>query len=543
MRNIGNRLAAKLEILILCLILPVNIIAIQFVLNMYREMEKQISLSTMNVINVYTGFLDTEMEKADDYLYEILNNDKDGIELLNQTKTLEAQNAWVWTAQKLQKNLPDGNGVNGYFIYRPDMDDLLFACSNGNMEAKQIFRDSLLDNIRQEKIKKKWSLLEVGERQYAARVNQLKGVYYGSFIDLEEIRTNVARDMTYDNAEVNFSQEKENATDKNRIVVSGDTKRGDFDLTVIVKNVSIMNSLSLSRVIQFLMVGICLLAIPILYGVLKKWVMIPVGELNQAHLELEKGNREYRITNQADSYEMQSAFDSFNQMADNIHDLRIKNMEKELEKQNLELQNLQLQIRPHFLLNTFNLIYNLASRGEAESVQNLILYLSDYFRYLFRGGRNLELFSKELELIKKYMESVQIRYPDRIDIYYEIDPDVLMVRVPPLLVHNFVENVIQHGIPDERNVVIILSAEYMDGEVHIEISDNGMGMEEEKARKINAGQFEEKKGKNVGLKNSVKRLKHFYGELASLHVESEEGEGTTMTITFPYNLEGREETE
>ena len=543
MKNIVNRLTTKLAVLILCLILPVNIIAIQFVLNMQHEMEKQISLSTMNVINVYTGFLDTEMEKADNYLYEILNNDKDGIELLNQTKTFEARNAWVWTAQKLQKNLPDGNGVNGYFIYRPEMDDLLFACSNGNMEAKQIFRDSLLDNIRQEKIKKKWSLLEVGERQYAARVNQLKGVYFGSFIDLEEIRNNVAGDMTYDNAEVSFSQEKEKTTEKNQIVVSSDTKRGDFDLTVTVKNVSIMNSLSLSRVIQFLMVGICLLAIPVLYIVLKKWVMIPVGELNKAHLELEKGNREYRITDQADSYEMQSAFDSFNQMADNIHDLRIENMEKELEKQNLELQNLQLQIRPHFLLNTFNLIYNLASRGEAESVQNVILYLSDYFRYLFRSGRNLELFSKELELIKKYMESVQIRYPDRIDIYYEIDPDVLMVRVPPLLVHNFVENVIQHGIPDERNVVIILSAEYMDGEVHIEISDNGMGMEEEKVRKINAGQFEEKKGKNVGLKNSVKRLKYFYGEQASLHVESEEGEGTTMTIIFPYDLEGGEEVE
>lgn len=543
MKNIVNRLTTKLAVLILCLILPVNIIAIQFVLNMQHEMEKQISLSTMNVINVYTGFLDTEMEKADNYLYEILNNDKDGIELLNQTKTFEARNAWVWTAQKLQKNLPDGNGVNGYFIYRPEMDDLLFACSNGNMEAKQIFRDSLLDNIRQEKIKKKWSLLEVGERQYAARVNQLKGVYFGSFIDLEEIRNNVAGDMTYDNAEVSFSQEKEKTTEKNQIVVSSDTKRGDFDLTVTVKNVSIMNSLSLSRVIQFLMVGICLLAIPVLYIVLKKWVMIPVGELNKAHLELEKGNREYRITDQADSYEMQSAFDSFNQMADNIHDLRIENMEKELEKQNLELQNLQLQIRPHFLLNTFNLIYNLASRGEAESVQNVILYLSDYFRYLFRSGRNLELFSKELELIKKYMESVQIRYPDRIDIYYEIDPDVLMVRVPPLLIHNFVENVIQHGIPDDRSVVIILSAEYMDGEVHIEISDNGMGMEEEKVRKINAGQFEEKKGKNVGLKNSVKRLKYFYGEQASLHVESEEGEGTTMTIIFPYDLEGGEEVE
>ena len=86
MKNIVNRLTTKLAVLILCLILPVNIIAIQFVLNMQHEMEKQISLSTMNVINVYTGFLDTEMEKADNYLYEILNNDKDGIELLNQNK-------------------------------------------------------------------------------------------------------------------------------------------------------------------------------------------------------------------------------------------------------------------------------------------------------------------------------------------------------------------------------------------------------------------------------------------------------------------------
>ncbi len=539
MENRSRRLTTKLAIVILCLTVPVNAIAIQFVLNMYSEMEKQISLSTMNVVNVYTGSLNVEMEKADNYLYQILNKDKDGIELLNQTKSLEAQNAWVWVAQKMQKNLPAGSGVNGYFIYRPELEDLLVVCTNGNIEKKQLFQDRLIDNIQQEVIKKKWSLLEIEGKQYAARANQLKGVYFGAFIDLEEVKENVMQDMTYDNVSVTFSQEEEISTRKNQIQVSGKSDKANFYLIITVQDIRMASSPSFVRIIQLLLAGMCLLAIPALYLFLKKLVMIPLGKLNEAHRELEMGNREYRITEKANSYEMQSAFDSFNQMADNIHDLRLENMEKELEKQNLELQNLQLQIRPHFLLNTFNLIYNLASRGDTQNVQNLILYLSDYFRYLFRSEKNLELFSKELELIKKYMESVQIRYPGRVDIFYEIDPDVLMVRVPPLLVHNFVENVIRHGMPDDKNVSIVLSAEYADGEVRIEISDDGLGMDPEKVEKINSGQFEESKGKNVGLKNSVKRLKYFYGEQAKLHVESETGEGTSMTIIFPYNLEGR----
>ena len=79
-------------------------------------------------------------------------------------------------------------------------------------------------------------------------------------------------------------------------------------------------------------------------------------------------------------------------MADRIQDLKIEVYEKELDRKQMELSNLQLQIRPHFLLNTFNLIYTLAQRGQEKDVQQVILYLSDYFRYLFRSGRNLEIF-------------------------------------------------------------------------------------------------------------------------------------------------------
>lgn len=46
-------------------------------------------------------------------------------------------------------------------------------------------------------------------------------------------------------------------------------------------------------------------------------------------------------------------------MADQIKTLKIENYEKELDRQKMELKNLQLQIHPHFLLNTFNLVYTL----------------------------------------------------------------------------------------------------------------------------------------------------------------------------------------
>ena len=45
---------------------------------------------------------------------------------------------------------------------------------------------------------------------------------------------------------------------------------------------------------------------------------------------------------------------------------------------------------------------------------------------------------------------------------------------------------------------------------------------------------------HVGLKNSIRRLKYFYGEDSSIQVETVEGEGTSFIIMFPYNLEEEE---
>lgn len=540
LKNLFSHLTVKIPFLIVCLMLPVNILAVQFIINMNREMQGQIRQSVKTVLEVYAESLNNELTEIDNDLYEIMNESYIS-EMKKESNSLEYTNARIWLIQDMQKRLKLARNAKGFFIYVPKSNDLLFSCTNGYGDAKEEVKTYLQNYNFETQTMRGWHLLKIGDRNYVIRSGKLKGVVMGAFLSLEQIQKKIQQDIQYKDSTLCLVTELSENNLGNTVTVVKEVEKTNFYFEVRVKNISVFRKITLWRDIQIFLVLFCFLSGPIWYLLLRKSVMKPVQELNVAHYQLEIGKEDYRIQKKPDSYEMQTAFDSFNRMADNINDLRLANIKKELERQELELKNLQLQIRPHFLLNTFNLIYNLAVRGEMENIQELILYLSDYFRYLFRSGKSLELFEKELRLIEGYMKSVEIRYPGRVQILYEIDPDIYMIRIPPLLLHNFVENAIKHGIPDEGNINIVLSGEYIDGTVIFEISDDGKGMEREIAEQINAENIQTQGGNNVGILNSIKRLKFFYGEKASVHVESEKNVGTTFTIIFPYNLEVEED--
>ena len=168
----------------------------------------------------------------------------------------------------------------------------------------------------------------------------------------------------------------------------------------------------------------------------------------------------------------------------------------------------------------------------------MVLFLYDYFRYLFRSGSELQLFSKERKLIEDYMNITRISYPVSFEVSYQLDPQLDLIRVPPLLLHSFMENIIAHALLPDRCVHIVFSGEYDDGLATFYISDDGKGMEPEAISAINhITDVPIDDGKNVGIKNSIYRLKYYFGDAASVVCESEMNIGTTFTITIPYNLE------
>lgn len=532
-KKVVRHLTFKILMIIIVFILPLNLLLGWIAQRNIKKVEQSIQLSLQNVTDVYMDALDNDMKRVDYYLYSSYMSNKDFVKLFSAKDEVQYQNAKYKCIRDMQDEIYLSLNCEVLFYYHSKRNEFIMSCGEG--AEKEKFCNYLDDNLD---IATKWTIVQVEGKEYLVRITDMGNVYYGAFVNLDKFLQSVEEAVNYESASVSIVSKKKDADAGEMIAASRESERADARLCVKVTTKEIIRTLSIWEWGMIIMAILLLGLIPLLYMVMKRWVISPLKELNYAHHELEIGNEKYRIEKEGNSIEFLEAYRSFNEMADNIYSLKLENMEKQLAAKQLELNNLQLQIRPHFLLNTFNLIYSLAVDKDVENIKELILYLSGYFRHIFRSGKELELFQKELTLIEGYMKAAKIRYPGEVDIRYQINPEVYMVRVPPLLIHNFVENVVQHALVKGRVVYIMLMAEYANGEVTFVISDNGAGMGEDEVRLINEERFKENKERIfVGIRNSAMRLKYFYGETAKIRVESGLDYGTEFTITFPYNLE------
>ena len=527
----------KILMLMLLLVVPLNIISILSSLEFFRYYAAQVQTGLKNITDVYMNTLDFHTERADLYLYEMLNNSQECAILERQGEApYEYENAKYQCYNILAGQMEQEEVISGYFLIPKITGDCIMTLDstldNGSQIKDYITETKECDNL--------WHVVQVGEQSILLRIASEKNFYYGAVINLSKQQKEIEALGNYSSQHISFAEMLPEAG-KNRIGAYSSSRRINLVLSMDVSRSECYKGISFWNRLLIAFTFIFILAVPVIYVYMKKLIVRPLNRLNDGFYQIESGNRHYTVEDTADTREFQDAYDSFNRMVGSMESLRLDNVEKELEKKKLELDNLKLQIRPHFLLNTFNLMYYLLrSPGGTGEVRKLILYLSDYFRYLFRSDRDTELFDKELTLIEGYVEVAKIRYPNGLDISYDIDPEVRLIRVPPLLIHNFVENVVKHALSVGKCVHIMLSARYEEGRVQFEISDDGNGMSPEQVKKINERLWEEKETEHMGIRNAIRRIEYLYGPAAQVRVCSEIGEGTTFTIAFPYQLEVEE---
>lgn len=525
----------KILWIILLLVLPLNIISILSSLELFDRYAQQIQLSMKNLTDVYMNTIDFHTEKADLYLYEFLNNDLECAILKNPySSDFEYENAKYRCHNTLSDQMAREEIISGYFLRTAGKHSDCILALNTNLSDSENLQAYINNNTNCDN---KWHLVSVNDQSLLIRLASEKNFYYGAIVNLDSIQEEIKAQGNYDSQSIFFTESIPGA-DKEHILASSASSRMDFVLSMKVSQKECYKGFPYLNQIFIVIALLLVIAVPLIYLYMRRLVIQPLNELNKGFHEIRTGNRTYTISAGASTPEFQEAYHSFNEMVTSMENLRIDNMEKELEKNKLELDNLKLQIRPHFLLNTFNLMYYLLKAPDGvNAARKLILYLSDYFRYLFRNDHDVELFDKELALIQGYVEVTQIRYPDGLSIIYDIDPEIRLVRVPPLLIHNFIENVVKHALSAGKCVHIVLAAHYEKGWVSFEISDDGNGMPPELVEKINHRSWADTDQEHLGIRNSIRRIEYIYGKSASVTVESELGEGTTFTISIPYELE------
>lgn len=219
-----------------------------------------------------------------------------------------------------------------------------------------------------------------------------------------------------------------------------------------------------------------------------------------------------------------------------IHALRIKKMysyaletqtlEKELENANMSI--MLSQIQPHFLYNALNTIKALIRRDPPKAEKAII----DFSLYLRGNMDSLSKtdpipFSEELDHIKYYCNIEQMRFPDKLEIYFDIGPDKFYV--PTLSVQPIVENAIKHGVTKKaEGGSVTIETKEDEKNYYIIVEDDGVGFNVE-----TVWDNIDKSRSHVGIENITDRLESMMG--AAVSIDSEVGRGTKITIKLPKN--------
>jgi two-component system, LytTR family, sensor histidine kinase AlgZ len=123
------------------------------------------------------------------------------------------------------------------------------------------------------------------------------------------------------------------------------------------------------------------------------------------------------------------------------------------------LSELQSRIRPHFLFNTLNSAIALV-RAEPAKAETLLEDLSDLFRHaLVEHGEAVTL-AEEIELARRYLAIEQVRFGERLQLEWDLDPDAERALLPPLLLQPLVENAVHHGVePSDAGATVRISTQ------------------------------------------------------------------------------------
>lgn len=201
-----------------------------------------------------------------------------------------------------------------------------------------------------------------------------------------------------------------------------------------------------------------------------------------------------------------------------------------------EFKALQSQINPHFLYNTLDMINWLSLSHQEEKVTEAVQALSKFYKLTLNKGNIAISLKEEITQVSLYVKLQNMRYQDKIEFIIDVPDEMMDYEIPKLVLQPLVENAIMHGIFEkEEKMGTILITGWLEDEVLVLIvSDDGVGISEDKLKIILTGAGESISGSNIGIYNTHERLQLFYNNTDfGLAYSSNEGNGTEVEIRIP----------
>ncbi len=186
-----------------------------------------------------------------------------------------------------------------------------------------------------------------------------------------------------------------------------------------------------------------------------------------------------------------------------------------------QYNNLKTQVNPHFLFNSLNGIRTLVDL-DPENAKEAITRLSS----LLRGSLKMEkhktvTLANELQTVNDYLAIEKIRFNERLNTHFDIDPETLNTHLPPMMLQTLVENGIKHGISNLKN----------GGTIYVKTFNKNQNTI---IQITNCGVYNPKhESAGLGIENTKERLRILFDDKAIFTIKNIENEKVLTEIIIP----------
>lgn len=570
-KNVFNSIRFKLMIGVFIFLVPFLLILLYnnfYAVNVVRD---QVAKANLNVVDLYLKHIDGNLVQMDQYLADLAAADTN----ISLIETSKDENGYGLAIVKLKNTISEDILINrtmdAIFVYNESKNLFMYARNASGSDIEFEYSNSELIRAIKDSTKngfdysEGWRAVKSDGSFCLLRIMKIGGTYVGAWVRTERLQIPQSDNNLRINSkslfateegepmndvsfvhlnELSLKQDYKNyylTGNKDKYIVVGKKSNvGNFYMLALAPDSNIILEAPYMRSILMLTAMATMILIPLYLIVIRNTVLNPIKRITLVMKKIRKGDLDLRIEPFKTSEEFQLLNDAFNEMLDKVNRLKIDIYEEKLSRQREELKHLQLQVKPHFFLNTLNIMNSLARVKNYELLQEMSMCLIQYFRYMFRSNIEFVALKDELFHVKNYIRIQELRFPDSLSSEISIPDFLLGTPVPPLIIHTFVENTIKHSVTLDEPIRLVISASVDETEnrsgIRIVIQDTGKGFSETVLNKLLKDErIIDEEGEHIGIRNVKKQLAILYSEAADLVCRNHEAGGAVIEMYLPFN--------
>ncbi|WP_134701030.1 sensor histidine kinase [Ammoniphilus sp. YIM 78166] len=558
----------------------VPFVTVLIIINYYsvQVVRNQVADSNHNMLSMYMGEIDRRLSAVDHYLFHLVGQNLDLLDMelpknMDMDRYMKAQ---LRLFNSMNQEIGYHESIDLLFIYSAVNQDLFMTQTFGRgYEERAEVRNQILKLVQgdtQPYNNNRWYIWKGDQGYYLFHLVKAGDVYVGAWVDADKIIFPLDRvdfgengsallatqdwvpmnhadlvgqygiSLQYEPSRYHLSGDK-----AQYLVMGQSSSKGHFHLIAFIPESKILEKLPyLQRISSILTIGAGIFLLLFIFF-MRKVFLLPISRLIVSIRKLQSGNFSHaHIKEVPTSTEYRMLNEAFNQMVREIEKLKIDVYEEKLNHQKAELKHLQLQINPHFFLNSLNIIYNLATIKDFKLIQEMSMCLVTYFRFMFRSNSSFVTLQDELMHTENYLRIQQLRFPDRLTFHVTAPEQLMNCPIPPLVIQTIVENSVKHAVNmddyTEITIRVGLEQEQESTYARIEIQDTGRGFPQSVLDQLQQDEeWESKEGEQIGIWNVKRRLRLLYHYQAVIEFSNTPGKGANVRFRLPIKIKKEQE--